>query len=162
MSSAIGILVPIIQQLTLRVDVTTPAQLESVMGDPGWQGILWAKTANTSVTTAKSERARANAAWRLLSDYVKRYLVEYVLNTPGADPPRGEPPKVTTLVTLVFGMALREREWPLVDVLLKRFAFEEEAGIKPVSAMSSLPCVHRSIQLYAYMCTTNLLVSLVC
>eukprot|EP00904_Undaria_pinnatifida_P003736 jgi/Undpi1/13363/HiC_scaffold_8.g03022.m1 len=39
-------------------------------------------------------------------------------------------------------MALREREWPLVDVLLKRFAFEEEAGIKPGQEGSSLTNLH--------------------
>ena len=80
---AVRILVPIIQQLCMRLEVPTPTQLETVMRDPGWKDNHWPNTSEH----AKVHKAGANAAWRLLGDCAMTYLIDYAPTPPGADPP---------------------------------------------------------------------------
>lgn len=58
--------------------------------------------------------------------------MKYVFTRPGSETTPSKPQKIKYLVTLVFGMALCDKERPLADVLRKRFAFEEEEEIMPV------------------------------
>ncbi|CAM9657966.1 unnamed protein product, partial [Sphacelaria rigidula] len=57
--------------------------------------------------------------------------MKFIFTPPGGAPLKNEPPYLGSLVTLVFSVALHDRDWPLQDVVLNRLAFEEEEGIKP-------------------------------
>ncbi|CAM9656492.1 unnamed protein product, partial [Sphacelaria rigidula] len=73
--------------------------------------------------------------------------MRFVLTPPGGAPLKNEPPQLGSLVTLVFSVALYDRDWPLQDVVLDRLAFEEEEGIKPPMQESSLG----NLQAYSYL-----------
>lgn len=128
--SAIGILVPIIQQVCLKAELTTPSQIADVLKDHSWKRKMW--------PTSDPNNTEANKLWRHLSEYVSKYLLAHVITNPGGTLSK-VPQRLGSLVTLVFGVALHEREWPLTDVLLRRFAVEEEADLRAVSVPAAPP-----------------------
>lgn len=72
---------------------------------------------------------------------MKGYLTRYVLKRPGGEFLQCESPELNHLVTLVSAMVLRDQEWPLADVPVRRFTYEKEQRIKPVSAVESRGCL---------------------
>ena len=93
-----------------------------------WEVVIWSDANNTG-----NARKAANEKWKKLVEYVKNYIVKFVLKAPKMPVWRDDPARLGYLVTLVFSVALHGEEWPLQSVVLERLALEEEEGIKPVS-----------------------------
>lgn len=105
MSSTIGILVTIDRQACVRVEVTTPTQLEITLEDMEWDRTLWPTSGGTNARKAKTKKI-----WRHLNTYVPQHIPECVLKPPGGESLPREPPEMSHLVTLVYAVALPRPE----------------------------------------------------
>ena len=102
--------------------------MSDILGS-NWKDKIWNGNGNTGAAKKK-----VNETSKKLLDYVKHYIVTFVLTTPKMPEWTNDTVRFGYLVIVVFSVALQGEEWPLQRVVLERLAFEEEEGIKPVSA----------------------------